>query len=176
MQIWSFYCVSLFKAAVRWCIVCDDPFCALHWDDLHRRGARSMHPFCAIDLSGSIDNEALNSQGVKQGRFDGVGPQSQGGGDDGLGNMSVVEEEGEDNSEGSAVKEGGGEEWAVFTDEQGAAYWYNNVTSETTYDDPKAGAGNEVAVAEWSEFSDDDGNPYWHNNATGDSTYDSPFA
>lgn len=177
-------------------MVCDDPFCATHWAELHRRGKRSAHPFCPIDDEGRLTYDAVTADGAAAGRFLGFGPQERGGdaGDAGAGEGTA----GGGSAGGSAG--GGGDlaaagpgAWEKFEDGDGNWYWFNHETGESTYVDPSGspsgdpsgpghGSGAAAAAAvvasggDWEQFEDDQGNAYWHNSSTGDSTYDDPYA
>jgi hypothetical protein len=151
-------CDGVPSPATRWCLVCDDPFCDVHWDDLHRAGNRSRHPFCPVDpATGSVDANATSAAGGSAGRFAAVGPSARGGGDDGAGGLAASE--GDANFPGDA---GGGE--------GDATGGWQAVTGE--YADPTAGSAMGSA---WQEAWDEEGNQYWHNPTTGDSTYDIPY-
>jgi hypothetical protein len=175
------------------CIVCDDPFCAVHWDDLHRSGKRATHPFCLIDPeTGAVDVNATSVVGDSTGRFGHIAPPLRGGGDDGQGGLLEPEQE-EGGAEADYVGEGGEGlaaggggalqgGWEQFEDEGGAPYWYNAESGESTYDNPNAAggaeggaaAGGEGEASDWQEAWDEEGNMYYHNVTTGESTYDSP--
>ena len=150
------------------CIVCDDPFCAVHWDDLHRSGKRATHPFCLIDPeTGAVDVNATSVIGGSAGRFGHIGPPLRGGGDDGQ--VGIFEPEAHEEKEeeeaaagyyageggeglavAAAGAEGGGAlqgGWEQFEDETGVPYWYNAESGESTYDDPGAGGGGASAAA-----------------------------
>jgi len=100
--------------------------------------------------------------------------------------------------------EGSGGEWQIYQDDNGADYWYNNITQESTYDDPSGGGGGgggEGGVVEqesvhtlesetggegagggeadaskpWETYYDESGSPYYYHTVTGESTYDLPY-
>ena len=49
-------------------------------------------------------------------------------------------------AEDAVVGAADGGEWSVFQDDNGADYWYNNVTGESTYNNPAAGGGGAAIV------------------------------
>ena len=95
------------------------------------------------------------------------------------------------------------DEWTVYHDDQGAAYWYSSISGESTYEQPanvsggaggatnqEGGGGGEAGEnaswltnaaegeggvgVEWETYTDDAGANYWYNSATGESTYEQP--
>ena len=142
------------EVANKWCTSCDDPFCKDCWNLIHLRGKRKAHCYLEIDRRGKVSNILMNRNGEPMGEHEGiVGPQDFGGGgeaDDGYVADNGVGEafqkiEAYDSDYGGAeeiqVEDQPVEEWAQYFD-GGIPYWFNNLTGETTWDDPHGKTDN----------------------------------
>jgi len=128
------------STAVRWCTQCDGPFCMDCWTSIHTNGSRAYHGYCNIDSEGSVSPRAWTADGSAAGVFPygNIDPNNEGEMDDTEGLPA-----GDFNQTQANIAPGLGTDdttyerrWSTHHDENNVTYYYDEVTGESTYENP----------------------------------------
>lgn len=124
--------------AVRWCTQCDDPFCLACWDKMHGKGNRHFHRYCKIDSEGNVSPRQWDGEGAFVGIHSGVSEnkrmesvQDWNQEDHYINSTTMNESDGVHQNTNDSIS------WVQYFDEGGIPYYYNSVTGEYTYDNPR---------------------------------------
>ena len=151
-------------------------------------GARRRHTHIYLTLPAHTPSTSSHHADMPDCLKDRDQQGSEDGGDGGEGDSPEMDLVAIDN----AAEESEGElesDWDEFSDDDGAMYYHNRTTEETSYEKPckpKAAKTNSAAGAagaaastagdaeDWDTHEDDEGNMYFHNRRSSVTTYDRP--